>query len=318
MVSCPGWMCWLVMVSASSSGLTAGGWLAWRRRSVTSLRPAGCGTWWAPSTARRPGPAAWRTRWRAPHRRARGRGGCPGPAWVPPRSALGLRRLDPIAARWRRAVVPVVGGPRSAHRHSPPPWPPQRDQLPDGLVDHCGSPAVGGALSVASCSNSAESLSWPSITLRAFSSSLARRWFSRRSRVLSRSTGSAGGVPAGRPALPDRAACATQRSARCPGLAAQQGALAGLVASRIAPWPRPLGTSGSGRCWLSIPSACTPDITVLLMVVPPGDLPPRPLDSMIRCYHLPHQRLTQRGQVKFQAPGRGQLGQTQPRPHTTA
>ncbi len=34
----------------------------------------------------------------------------------------------------------------------------------------------------------------------------------------------------------------------------------------------PLGTSGSGRCWLSIPSACTPDITVLLMVVATGKI----------------------------------------------
>ena len=54
-----------------------------------------------------------------------------------------------------------------------------------------------GPLSVASCSNSAESFPWTSMTLRALSSSAARRSFSRRSRATSRSRGSAGWRPAG-------------------------------------------------------------------------------------------------------------------------
>jgi hypothetical protein len=53
------------------------------------------------------------------------------------------------------------GRTRAAHPH-------HRLELGDGLVDHLVSPCWGWVtLSVASCSNSAESYPWTSITLRA-------------------------------------------------------------------------------------------------------------------------------------------------------
>jgi hypothetical protein len=52
----------------------------------------------------------------------------------------------------------------------------QRLELGHGLVDHLVSPCWGWVtLSVASCSNNAESFPWTSITLRALPSSPARR-----------------------------------------------------------------------------------------------------------------------------------------------
>ena len=58
---------------------------------------------------------------------------------------------------------------------------------------HCSS------LRVETCSSSAESFPWISITFRALSSSLAKRWFSRRNRVSSLVSGLAGCAPDGRP-----------------------------------------------------------------------------------------------------------------------
>src|SRR5512133_838077 len=114
-----------------------------------------------------------------------------------------LTGRHPLALGWRRAlaVLPVVAGPRPTHRRTRRPGANDRGQLVDGLVGHCCSPpvVVGGALSVASCSNSAESFPWTSITLRALPSSPSSWATRRRSRAFSRSTGSTGGLPDGVP-----------------------------------------------------------------------------------------------------------------------
>jgi hypothetical protein len=110
----------------------------------------------------------------------------------------GLRRRDPLGLGWRRALaVPAIPARLGlTDRRARRPHADVRFELGDGLFDHLVSPRSIGELSVASSSNSAESFPWTSMTLRAFSKSPARRWFSRRSRATSRSRGSAAWRPA--------------------------------------------------------------------------------------------------------------------------
>src|SRR5215207_4771080 len=105
----------------------------------------------------------------------------------------------PLGAGWRRALAmpPIPARLGLAHRRAAGAHADQRRELGHRLVDHLVSPRSVGTLSVASWSNSAESFPWTSMTLRARSSSAARRSFSRRSRATSRSRGSAGWRPAG-------------------------------------------------------------------------------------------------------------------------
>jgi hypothetical protein len=74
-------------------------------------------------------------------------------------------------------VAAVITRPGLAYGGTGGPGADDRGQSADGGVGHLISP-VPSALSVASCSNSAESFPWTSITLRALSSSLDRRSFS--------------------------------------------------------------------------------------------------------------------------------------------
>src|SRR6266508_3284641 len=97
-------------------------------------------------------------------------------------------------------------------------------------------------------------------------------------------------------------------------LPAQQRALAGLVqplvlgqdlglvASRVGPRPGPLRDL---RVWWLLvvhPISMHANATAWFLVDATGSLLPRPLGSMIQCYHLPDQRLTQRGRG---SPARG-------------
>src|SRR6266487_4503396 len=93
------------------------------------------------------------------------------------RQGAGLEGRPPLRLGRRRALaVPAIPARlRLADRRAPGAHADQRRQLGHCLVGHLVSPPVSGALSVASCSNSAESFPWTSITLRALSSSLDRR-----------------------------------------------------------------------------------------------------------------------------------------------
>ena len=86
--------------------------------------------------------------------------------WLGRRCPLGPRR------RWALAVAAIPARLRFADGRTCATHAHQRLQLCDGLVDHLVSPCWGSVtLSVASCSNSAESFPWTSITLRALASS---------------------------------------------------------------------------------------------------------------------------------------------------
>jgi hypothetical protein len=198
---------------ASSSGLTVGGWGPAGAALPAHPRRARSGTSSTPWPGRCPHPAAWRTRWPAPRRHGQVRGGPAGPPCAPPPTAPAAGTGLPGTGR-AGAVGCGDGGGSGWPEVVPPPrtrcgGTHHRGQLGDGSVDHVVSPPLPGALSVASCSNSAESFPWTSMTLRAFASSAARRSFSRRSRAFSRSTGSAGGRPDGL-----ASACSAPRS-RC-------------------------------------------------------------------------------------------------------
>ena len=224
----------------------------------------------------RPRPAAWRRPWPAPRRRTRcgvqhlqHRGplrarqrtrlrgcGCRQPLGIRPRAAVGFWR-------WRRYQRRLRLADRRARRLA---------RRPRGISSTTASSirsrsssrslGLSVALPVASCSNSAESFPWTSITWRALSSSACRRWF----------TGAQPGVlalrgdrPAGAPPLGQRlqrtpvallAPLGDQRGVQA--LAPQQRALGGLVQplvlrqdlglvpGRVRPARARSGTCGSG------------------------------------------------------------------------
>lgn len=87
-----------------------------------------------------------------------------------------------------REVIRLQPYMAAAGKQAGPPH--QRDEFVDGLVDYLVSP-FSVALSVASCSNSAESFPWISMTFLDVSSSPSSRAMSRFSRAISRSRGSA-------------------------------------------------------------------------------------------------------------------------------
>src|SRR5437868_6207426 len=93
-------------------------------------------------------------------------------------------------------VAAIVGRSRTTHRSTRRSRPNHCGQFGDRLVCHpVGSPPVGSALPVASCSSNTESFPWTSITRRAFDRSDCKRAFSQRSRANSCSRGSVGGRP---------------------------------------------------------------------------------------------------------------------------
>src|ERR1019366_3025329 len=104
----------------------------------------------------------------------------------------GLGSGDPFCSRRSRApsLVAIPGGPVRPHGRQGRRCPDNRGELDDGLVDHLGSP-FSAVLSVASCSNSAESFFWISTTCLDLSSSFPSRSTSRLRRTISRSRGSA-------------------------------------------------------------------------------------------------------------------------------
>jgi hypothetical protein len=191
-----------------------------------------------------------------PHPHARARAGpaappCARPPTTPAAAATPARAW--AAADSSGAAVVAAAGPphRSAGRGDPH----QRGQLLDGLVDHLGSPSLGGALSVASCSNSAERFPWNSITVRALVE------LSGQALVLPAQPGvlplhRINRRPArGRPPTPGarlgHATCAIRRSARC---TAPRGAAARpcrpCPAARTRPGSRPCsGPSSCGAAW---------------------------------------------------------------------
>src|SRR5919204_2352999 len=121
---------------ASSSGLVAGGWLACRRRSRTSPWYAGCDTWWRSRPGRRPHPAAWRTPWPGPHRRARGRAARAGRRCVRPPTTPAAAASPPARAwvagscgasgRGSCGAAPPLGRPRRPPPARPAPGRPGR------------------------------------------------------------------------------------------------------------------------------------------------------------------------------------------------
>ena len=120
------------------------------------------------------------------------------------RSSLGLRQRPGLWPRrprralgqWALAVAAVVAGPGFAQSRTGGPGAHDRGQSVTAASVIFVSP-VPSALSVANCSNSADSFPWTSITLWALSSSRDRRSFSLRRARTSRSRGSAGGRPEG-------------------------------------------------------------------------------------------------------------------------
>src|SRR6266511_1262542 len=229
------------------------------------------------------------------------------------RPRLGLGRPLGLGRRRALAVPAVPARLRLADRRARATHAHHCLKLGDGLVDHLVSPCGCSVTpSVASCSNSAESFPWTSITLRALSSSLARRWFCWRSRTTSRSRGSAGGRPDG-----VASACSAPRS-RClrhsetrdvyrpsrrsseplPALSSRSysSRTRALYVAEYRRGPRARsGTSGSGSVVSPMAPAWACAFRESSVVVVTGELLPRPLSSMIQQPDLPHWRLTQRG-----------------------
>src|SRR5262249_31284652 len=115
-----------------------------------------------------------------------------------PRLRLGCA-FRPLHRWWGRglAMPPVVTGLRRSGGPARRPLTAQRRHRGHGVINHRAGSLPLFWLSVASCSNSAESFPWTSITRRALSNSASSRSTCRRSFVFSRSTGSAGGRPVG-------------------------------------------------------------------------------------------------------------------------
>src|SRR5579859_391051 len=96
------------------------------------------------------------------------------------------------------AVTPIVACACAAERHARCAFAEDWGQITDRLIDHhFGSPPLVSAPPVASCSSSAESFPWISITVCALARSASRRTLSRRSLAISWSRGSLRGRPAG-------------------------------------------------------------------------------------------------------------------------
>src|SRR5450759_3066254 len=111
----------------------------------------------------------------------------------------GLGRGDPLGSQRFRAlaVSAIPGGPIYSDRNQGCLRPHDGEQLVDRIVDHLDSP-LSAVLSVASCSNSAESFPWISTTCLDLSRSPVSRSTLAFKRTISRSRGSAFWRPADR------------------------------------------------------------------------------------------------------------------------
>src|SRR5215470_6506841 len=183
--------------------------------------------------------------------------------------------------RWTLAVASIVRGSRAAQRRTGGALANDGRQFGDRLIDHhFGSPPVGSALPVASCSSIAESFRWTSITLWALPNSACKRATSWRSRATSRSRASAGG----RPRVPPNASRApssrcrrhseiddvynpARRSSALRPSRSRRSYSARILSLYCAENTRRLARSGtSGSAGSSTGSACRPDTSVVINI----------------------------------------------------
>src|ERR1019366_3557520 len=225
----------------------------------------------------------------------------------------GLRSGDPFGS-WRGrapSMVAIPGGPVRPHARQGRRCPHKRGELADGLVDHLCSP-FSAVLSVASCSNSAESFFWISTTCLDLSSSLVSRSFSFLSRTISRSRGSAFWRPAGlaraasapwsrwRRQVVIKDEYSPSRRSSAPraerGNASYSARILALYFAENCRRPEERsGTPGSGGAVSSIAPAWWRAWSRCLIVVVMGEVLSPPFSSLI-CQGKPsHSRLTQRG-----------------------
>src|ERR1019366_8379858 len=243
----------------------------------------------------------------------------------------GLGGAYPFGAHRLRAlaVLAIPGGPIRSHDRQRVGRAHNRGELANRFFDHVLSP-FSAVLSVASCSNSAESFFWISTTCLDLSSSWASRTLSFFNREISRSRGSAFWRPEGRA----RAASAPwsrwrrqvvmseeyKPSRRSIAPRADRGrvsysarTLALYFAENCRRPKERSGTSGSGGAVSSIAPAWWRVRSRWLIVVVMGEVPSPPFSSLI-CQGKPsHSRLTQRAMGNGQwAMGNGQA--TKPTP----